>query len=178
MKLSKRLLPVLIMALSLPFACTSESTGTTTTTQSTATKDSSEKASTAPDVFELLLGTWKHTNGRLFERWSKNNNGTYTSVVYSLKGNDTSWRERASIFPENEKWVYENLVAGQNDGKIVRFISTSMTANSVQFSNPAHDFPTDISYTLPDANTVHAFIVGPNNKGGKDTIPFNYTRLK
>jgi len=48
----------------------------------------------------------------------------------------------------------------------------------VQFSNPAHDFPTDINYTVADANTLRAFIVGPNNKGGKDTIPFNYIRVK
>jgi len=25
---------------------------------------------------------------------------------------------------------------------------------------------------------LNAFIIGPNNKGGKDTIPFNYTRIK
>lgn len=179
MKLNpSRLLPVLLITLSLAFACNNESTGTTPATENTVKTDSLAKSDPAPTVFELLLGTWKTSNSKLFERWTKNDNGSYTSVVFSLKGSDTSWRERASIYPESEKWIYENLVAGQNDGKTVKFTSTSITSNSVQFSNPAHDFPTDINYTLPNANTVHAFIVGPNAKGGKDTIPFNYVREK
>ena len=67
---------------------------------------------------------------------------------------------------------------GQNDGKAIKFTSIILNEKTVQFSNPQHDFPTDINYTVADANTVNAFIIGPNNKGGKDTIPFNYTRLK
>ncbi|HEX7846271.1 MAG TPA: hypothetical protein VF476_10770, partial [Chitinophagaceae bacterium] len=82
------------------------------------------------------------------------------------------------VYPENSNWVYENKVTNQNDGKAIKFTSTKMSDNSVQFSNPAHDFPTDINYTVADANTVNAFIIGPNSKGGKDTIPFNYTRHK
>ena len=67
---------------------------------------------------------------------------------------------------------------GQNEGKAVKFTSTFLNETSVQFSNPAYDFPTDINDTVTDANTIRAFIVGPNNKGGKDTIPFNYIRVK
>jgi hypothetical protein len=129
-------------------------------------------------VFEQLVGTWQGEDGKSFERWTKNDNGTFSSVAFSVKGTDTSWNERASIFPENDKWVFENTVKGQNDGKAVKFISSRLTSNSVQFTNPDHDFPTDINYTVSDANTVNAFIIGPNNKGGKDTIPFNYTRVK
>ena len=87
------------------------------------------------------------------------------------------WKESARIFPENNNWVFENKVQGQNDGKTTRFTSTLLNETSVQFSNPAHDFPTDINYTVADPNTINAFIIGPNNKGGKDTIPFNYTRV-
>lgn len=168
----------IILALSAFIAsCNNKNASTSSEMKSTTSKDSAS-ASAAPSVFDLLIGTWKHSNGRLFERWTRNDNGTYNSVVYTLKGSDTSWRERASIYPERDKWIYENLVAGQNAGKPVKFTSIFITANSVQFSNPAHDFPTDINYTLPDANRVNAFIVGPNNKGGKDTILFNYTREK
>lgn len=128
-------------------------------------------------VFEKLVGTWKSEDGKSFEEWSKNEKG-YQSRAYSVKGADTSWNEQASIYPENNQWVFENTVKGQNDGKAIKFTSSILTGHQVQFSNPAHDFPTDINYTVADVNTIHAFIVGPNSKGGKDTIPFNYTRVK
>lgn len=154
--------------------CNNESSSDTATTE----KTESAKPAAGYPVFDMLAGLWQSADGKSFERWTKNDNGTYKAVAFSIKGADTSWNEQADIYEENEKWVYENKVKGQNNGKSVRFTSTSLTANSVQFSNPAHDFPTDINYTLPDKNTVHAFIVGPNEKGGKDTIPFNYTRIE
>ena len=140
----------------------------------------SQSASTEPGrrrVFDKLLGTWKSDDGKTFERWTKNENGSYHSDVFSVKGTDTSWNEQANIYRENDKWIFENTVKGQNEGKPVKFTSILFDENSVQFSNPAHDFPTDINYTVPDANTVKAFIVGPNKNGGKDTIPFGYTRF-
>ena len=129
-------------------------------------------------VFDKLIGTWQSEDGKSFEQWTKNDNGTYQSRAFSVKGTDTSWNEEANIYRENDNWIFENTVRGQNDGKAVKFISTILNDKTVQFSNPQHDFPTDVNYTLPDANTVNAIIIGPDNKGGKDTIPFNYTRLK
>jgi len=82
------------------------------------------------------------------------------------------------IYQENDHWTFENTVKGQNNGNAVKFIATLFNETTVQFSNPQHDFPTDINYTVPDPDTVNAFIVGPNAKGGKDTIRFNYTRVK
>ena len=129
-------------------------------------------------VLDKLAGTWKSEYGKSFERWEKKDDGTFRSVAFSIKGGDTSWNEQATIYPVNNKWIFENTVHGQNEGKAVKFSSTILTANSIQFSNPAHDFPTDINYTLLDANRVNAFISGPNGKGGKDTVPFKYIRVK
>ena len=131
-----------------------------------------------PPVFEKLVGTWKNENGRSFERWTRSKDGHYRSDVYSLKGTDTSWNEKADIYAENGKWVFENTVKDQNDGKAVKFTSILLNDNTVQFSNPAHDFPTDVNYTLADLNTLHAFIIGPNSKGGRDTLPFNSRRVQ
>jgi hypothetical protein len=146
------------------------------------TKETNEAGATvipATDlVFDQLVGLWQAEDGKSFEKWIKQDDGRFRSVAFSVKGIDTSWNEQADIYPENGHWVFENTVKGQNAGKAIKFISSSLSANSVQFSNPAHDFPTDINYTLPDANTIKAFIVGPNAKGGKDTIPFNYIRIK
>jgi hypothetical protein len=127
-------------------------------------------------VFDKLIGTWKNEDGKSFERWTKNDNG-YKSVGFRLKGADTIYTEQVMVRNEDGKWISENTVVGQNEGKAVKFIASILTDNTVQFGNPAHDFPTDINYTVANANTLNAFIVGPNNKGGKDTIPFNFIRV-
>ncbi len=139
-----------------------------------------EKLAPSPQqlVFDKLTGTWQSDDGKSFERWTKNKNGSYRSVGFSIKRNDTSWNEQADIYREKGNWIFENTVKGQNNDKAVKFTSSLLNENSVQFSNPAHDFPTDINYTIAGVNIVRAFIVGPNNKGGKDTIQFNYIRVK
>ncbi len=137
-----------------------------------------EKNPSTASVFDKLLGTWANENGKSFERWTKNEDGTYRSVVFIIKGNDTVYTDQIIVSRENDKWISENTVVGQNEGQAIKFKETLLTGNSIQFSNPAHDFPTDVNYTVMDANTVHAFIIGPNNKGGRDTIPFNYIRVR
>src|SRR6185503_14093311 len=102
--------------------------------------------SSSPDrqlVLDKLTGTWQKENGKSFERWTKTDDGSFQSVVFGIKGSDTSWEEKASIYQENNKWIFENMVSGQNNGKAVKFTSTLLNDTSVQFSNPAHDFPTD-----------------------------------
>jgi len=129
-------------------------------------------------ILEKLIGTWKNEDGKSFERWTKDEEGNYHSLVYELNEKDTVIMEVAEIFEVNNQWVFENLVTGQNNGKTVQFTSSQLNENMIQFSNPVHDFPSDINYTLSDLNTLNAFIVGKNEQGGTDTIPFNYTRLK
>ena len=147
------------------------------TDSSTTKKSSNSNPAQQQSVFDKLNGTWRNEDGKSFERWTKNENGSYRSVGFSIKGKDTSWNEQADIYQENDNWIFENTVKGQNNGKPVKFTSSLLNENSVQFSNPAHDFPTDINYTVTGVNIVRAFIVGPNNKGGKDTIPFNFKRV-
>jgi len=157
-----------ILAISLFSAC-----------NNSQTESSPESSATKSDlVFDKLIGTWQNEDGSGFERWTKKEHGGFQSIAFSVKGSDTSWNENARIYPENDKWIFENTVKGQNDGKSVKFTSSLLTDSSVQFSNLTHDFPTDVNYTVINANSVHAFIVGPNSKGGKDTIPFIYTRVK
>ncbi|HEY6504183.1 MAG TPA: DUF6265 family protein [Chitinophagaceae bacterium] len=165
---------ILVITVSIA-ACNNESNNTV--------DDAGSKTDTAAVagkqlVFDKIAGTWQSEDGKSFERWIKNEDGSFQTTVFSIKGADTSWIESGKVYPENGQWVFENTVKDQNDGKPVKFVSSSLSENSVQFSNPAHDFPTDINYTLPDAKTINAFIVGPNDKGGKDTIPYNFKRVE
>lgn len=129
-------------------------------------------------VLDKLLGTWGNNDGKNFERWTKGSDGRYYSFVYSLNGTDTVVGEQAVVYKEDTNWVFENRVSGQNDGKLVKFVSAFVEDNAIEFRNPTHDFPNVIHYSLPNNAQVHAFIVGNNDKGGKDTIPFNYRRAR
>jgi hypothetical protein len=162
----------------LLLCCVSISCANNKNENKTVTTENKSKPADPETVFDKLLGTWQSEGGKNFERWTSKDNGKYQSVVFSVKGSDTSWNEQAEIYREKDKWVFENMVKGQNEGKAVRFISVILNDSTVQFSNPLHDFPTDVHYTVSGANTVNAFIIGPNSKGGRDTIPFNYTRVQ
>ncbi len=169
-------LRVLIFFSAFLFACNTKNKN-----PAEATNNSDHSTGVANDkqmILDKMVGTWQSEDGKSFERWIKNADGTFQSTAFRVKGTDTSWNEQAKIYLEMDKWVFENTVKGENDGKSVKFISTKLSENSIQFSNPEHDFPNDVNYTVADENTVRAFIVGKNNKGGLDTIPFNYTRVK
>lgn len=149
-----------------------------------ACKDNKEKVTekttataAAKSIFDKLTGTWYNESDGSFEQWTKKEDGNYQSRVFTLSGNDTAWKETAAIYPEKDKWAFETMVAGQNDGRAVKFLSVVLNELTVQFSNPTHDFPTDINYTIADDNTVNAFIAGPDGKGGKDTIAYHYKRI-
>jgi hypothetical protein len=129
-------------------------------------------------VFDKMVGTWKIGTTDGFEIWTKKPDGSFQSAGITVNGKDTSWNENTRVYPEAGNWIFETTVKGQNDGKAVKFIASVLTGKSVQFSNPTHDFPTDINYSFVDNNRIHAFIFGPNDKGGKDTIHFEFTRVK
>lgn len=138
---------------------------------------SSQKSSTPSNTLEGLTGTWQMEDGKNYERWTKSGNGFHV-VVFSVTHTDTSWKEDGYVFQENGNWVFENRVKGQNDGRAVRFTETAFDSTGITFSNPAHDFPTDIHYSLNSPIAVHAYIAGPNGKGGIDTFSYNYKRVQ
>jgi len=164
------------IALILTAACNNENKAAGADDQSP--ESNAVKPVIGTDVFDKLVGTWQSEDGKSFERWSKKSEGTYQSHVFSVRGTDTIFNEQANIYREGDAWIFENTVTGQNAGKAVKFTSTLLRPNSVQFSNPGHDFPNEVNYTLKDGSTLNAFIVGKNKNGGLDTIPFNYKRMQ
>lgn len=124
-------------------------------------------------VFEKLVGTWKRDDVNEFERWTRNNDGTYTSVMFSLNKADTVFSEIVKIYAsEPNQWIFEVSAAGQNNGVPVKFHSTLLNPTQVTFENTTHDFPNFIHYSMVGTLKLQAFIAG---KG--DTVRFNFTRL-
>ncbi len=128
-------------------------------------------------LFDKLIGLWKNEDGKSYERWTKNVDGSYLSLGFQVKDLDTVYTERVYVHYENGQLISENTVFEQNEGKAIKFTITKLTQDEVHFNNPTHDFPTDIHYFLANENTIHAFIAGPNQSGSRDTIPFNFIRV-
>ena len=131
---------------------------------------STEKKETL--IFNKLVGTWKLATDAEFERFTKNEDGSFSSRVFTVSGKDTNVTEDVNIYLENGKWNFKTLVKGQNKGKAVVFTATIFGDSIVQFENPAHDFPRMINYTLINPTQLSAFIAGIG-----DTIYFNYSKI-
>lgn len=161
---------IFLSALGLLSACGNNATKTTS-------DNSSQEKLEQVILFDRLIGLWKNEDGKSYERWTKNVDGSYLSVGFQVKDADTVYAERVYVHRENGQWTSENTVLEQNEGKAVKFTVTKLTQDEAHFNNPTHDFPTDIHYYLADENTIHAFIAGPNQSGSRDTIPFNFMRI-
>jgi hypothetical protein len=131
-------------------------------------KDSEEGA----PVLDRLIGTWRLAEEEQFELWTKNEDGSYTSRMYSVAGNDTTTLEEVKVVKDGDKWNFITLVKGQNNGKAVTFTSSILKDTIVQFENPSHDFPRIINYRIESDHNMQAFIAGTN-----DTIYFNFARV-
>ena len=53
------------------------------------------------------------------------------------------------------------------------FVASDVSDSSVTFANPAHDFPTRVSYRRSGWSGLHAEIAGPGSQGER-VIPFPY----
>jgi hypothetical protein len=127
-------------------------------------------------IFHKLIGSWQRTNGKYLEKWEKNTDGNFFSISYRINGADTTLEEEVTTTWKGNRWLY--AVKGAGNAKIVKCSPVEVTPNKAHFANPAHDFPTDIVYELIDPTQLRAYIVGLNKKGGKDTVWFNFTRIK
>jgi hypothetical protein len=97
--------------------------------------------------FAWLEGNWKEAgNGYFSESWVLENDNALHGIGVSVEGSDTLMSERLKIFKRGSQVYYQALVAGQNNDKPVEFVLSSVTADSLVFENPGHDFPKLIVY--------------------------------
>jgi hypothetical protein len=123
-------------------------------------------------VFDKLLGTWRLSDSSQYEQWVKHMDGTFTSRMFALAGNDTNITEEVTIYEKDKNWHFKVKVRGQNKEEPVTFTSTTLNDSVVQFENPQHDFPRIIHYRALPGNKMLAFIAGTS-----DTIYFDFTKL-
>jgi hypothetical protein len=110
---------------------------------------------------EWLTGSWNRTNAKPgrsgVEIWQKNSNTEFVGKGINLKGTDTVFVEKLKIIVKDGAVFYVADVP-QNKEPVL-FKATSVTASSVVFENPQHDFPKKITYEV-DGKKLKATISG------------------
>lgn len=159
------------MFLAFAFAATTLSScgNSAPTEQPAADTATAQAAPPARKITDLkwLAGKWQQTikEGTLFENWTVASADSMAGVSGLINGKDTIVTERIALTFSDGAIVYSPTVNGQNNNQPVPFTLTRSTADSFIFENPAHDFPSMITYVRINTDSLIATISG--YPGGK-----------
>ena len=135
----------------------------------------STHAQTAAQPPAFLAGCWEQRNGETLiqEQWMAPLGGQMLGMARtSRQGRVLEW-EHVLIETTAQGLDYVATPSGQTR---TRFALVKQSATVAEFSNPAHDFPTTVRYTLQAADELLAQIEGPS-KGKLKVIDFRYRRV-
>ncbi len=118
-----------------------------------------------------LLGCWETSrNGRTIrERWTVVPDGSLAGQGRTLRDGRLVNAETVHIAAHGDTLRYAANPSGQAEAVFVAFGATD---SSVTFTNPAHDYPTRISYRRRGAAGLDAEIAG--GSGGERVLVFPY----
>ena len=131
----------------------------------------------APDVrgtvaqLAWLAGTWRGGDGPVSfeERWTPPAGGAMLAVSRMLKGDRMVAFEFLRIVERDGRLIY----IAQPDGRPpTEFTLTAITADSVTFENPMHDFPKMIRYTRRADGSLEARV----SDGGQRSETFVFRK--
>lgn len=109
-----------------------------------------------------LVGQWQTEPRNRVEVWSLRGD-KYQASGLLLNENKPLVNELMNISEVNGFLVYSVLAYGQNDNKYIDFTLSNRKPKDLLFSNPDHDFPKTIRYTLENENQLKVTI-GDENK--------------
>jgi uncharacterized protein DUF6265 len=124
---------------------------------------------------DWMSGCWEMHRGKIvvFEQWSAPRGGVMFGFGQSIRGDSTVDFEQTRIFSRKGKLVYASKPAGQEPAE---FVLEKGTNTSVQFANPAHDFPQRIIYRRPRPDSLLARVEA-NQNGKARGYDFKYRRV-
>ena len=130
------------------------------------------------DELTFIEGRWKmklEEGSSIEEVWEKENDTLYKGYSYEVNQGDTIMTELIDLYVSNLQIYYVPTVYGQNDNDPVAFKLTSREGGAFHFTNPDHDFPNLISYSVIDRNHIIASVSG-DVEGTTRSLDFNYYR--
>ena len=118
-----------------------------------------------------LAGTWSGGDGPVSfeERWTPPAGGAMLAVSRTLKGDRMVAFEFLRIVERDGRLIY---IAQPNGRPPTEFTLTAITADSVTFENPMHDFPKMIRYTKRADGGLEARV----SDGGQKADTFVFTK--
>ncbi len=119
-----------------------------------------------------LVGRWCMQVGdeRTEELWLPASNGPAIGISRTLNRDAVTAFEYMRISKSGDQWQY---LAQPGGAHATSFTLIEQTANSLQFENPQHDFPTRIRYQR-DGERLLAEIAGPGKDGNEKRIAYAY----
>lgn len=110
---------------------------------------------------EWLTGKWIRTNSKAghsgYENWEKVSDLKLNGKGVTLKGKEIIFTENLELMVKGNDVFY--VVTLADEKKPIYFKLTALSDNGFTCENPAHDFPTKITYTRT-GNDVKAVISG------------------
>jgi hypothetical protein len=134
-------------------------------------QDSRPAARSSLAPLAWLAGIWSGGDGRLTfeEHWTPSAGGAMLAVSRTVKGDRMVAFEYLRIVERDGTLVY---IAQPNGRPPSEFTLTAVTADSVTFENPAHDFPKMIRYSRRADGSLEARV----SDGGQKAETFVFKK--
>ena len=150
-----------------------------------ACKDSKSQA-TAPlekmasfeklNNLEWVLGNWSNINENTqsFEVWERESDSVFIAMSVTLQEGDTIFAESMRLYQiDNRLHLYIETVGA--DANPVTFTQIENAQYPFTFENQANEFPSQITYSQPSKDKIHAWVSGTID-GAPQTSDFYFNK--
>jgi hypothetical protein len=139
-----------------------------------STAASAVQKSAGIDEVSWLRGCWEMTSGPavIEEHWMPPRGGTMIGSGRTVRNNVLVEYELVVLREQDGQLAYEAHPSGQSPAV---FMSKELTATTVVFENPAHDFPQRVGYRRDGRDALLAWVEGTAN-GQTRRMEFPYRR--
>lgn len=123
-----------------------------------------------------MQGCWETSSPQrtIDEQWMSPRGGSMLGMSRTVRDGRLVEHELMILSERGDQLAYEAHPSGQNPAT---FLSSTLTASTVVFENPAHDFPQRIGYERKDPDSLRAWVEGLQN-GRRRRIEFAYMRAQ
>lgn len=147
---------LIVAALLLAISC-----GETKNEKAIETIDVVVEKSPKLEKLTWLLGDWININSETqsYEHWERESATSFVAYSLTLRGKDTVLHEQMRMYDESNVLQLYVETVGDNPNPVV-FTQKDNAQHPFTFENPRNEFPSQIVYTLPEANKIHAWVAG------------------
>lgn len=120
-----------------------------------------ERTAVSMQDLSWVIGDWTNINSETqsYEHWEKAADGSFVGESMTLRQSDTVFAERMKMYTDNDTIKLYIETVGDAPNPVV-FSLKADAEHPFTFENPRNEFPSQIVYTNPEVNTIHAWVAG------------------